>query len=102
MQSTIMKRSVVISGHKTSISIEDDFWNALREIAKERKQSVPHLLTSIDASRSHANFSSAIRMFVLNYYQNRVKNRQALEEFNFAADAPHGNGQSPPLVEELR
>ena len=60
----IKKRSVVISGHRTSISLENVFWNALREIASSRKVSVNQLVTEIDQGRS-GNLSSAIRTFVL-------------------------------------
>ena len=68
MKSTIAKRSVVIAGHKTSISLEDTFWECLRKIAKDRRQTISQLLDSIDADRRHGgngNLSSAIRLFVL-------------------------------------
>ena len=61
----IAKHSVVIAGHRTSISLEDAFWNALREIASARGQSLAGLIAWIDASRGAANLSSAIRVFVL-------------------------------------
>ena len=60
----IKKRSVVISGHRTSISLENVFWNALREIALSRKISVNQLVTQIDEGRT-GNLSSAIRTYVL-------------------------------------
>ena len=63
-QSEIRKRSVVIAGHRTSVSLENIFWEALRSTANERGISVNQLVTEIDAKRS-GNLSSAIRTFVL-------------------------------------
>ena len=65
MKSAIVKRSVVIAGHKTSISLEDGFWNCLREIAKGRGQTLSALIGSIDTDRQRGNLSSATRLFVL-------------------------------------
>ncbi len=59
------KRSVMIAGHRTSVSLEDPFWDALREIASERDRSVQALVGAIDAGRGGQNLSSAIRVFVL-------------------------------------
>jgi predicted DNA-binding ribbon-helix-helix protein len=61
----IVKRSLVIAGHRTSISLEDAFWRRLRRIAAERGLSLNRLAAMIDASRGAANLSSAIRVFVL-------------------------------------
>jgi predicted DNA-binding ribbon-helix-helix protein len=61
----VLKRSLVIAGHRTSISIEDAFWRRLRRIAGERGLSLNRLAAMIDASRDDANLSSAIRVFVL-------------------------------------
>lgn len=61
---SLIKRSVRIAGHPTSISLEAPFWEALREIAAHRGKSVNALLSAIDAERS-GNLSSAIRLFVL-------------------------------------
>jgi predicted DNA-binding ribbon-helix-helix protein len=66
MKSAIAKRSVVLDHHKTSISLEDDFWNGVREIADRKKMKLTELLALIDAERNHSNLSSAIRVFVLN------------------------------------
>jgi len=66
MKSAIAKRSIVLNQHKTSISLEDDFWNCLREIADERKTKLTTLLLEIDQARNNANLSSAIRVFVFN------------------------------------
>jgi predicted DNA-binding ribbon-helix-helix protein len=61
----VVKRSLVIAGHRTSISLEDAFWRRLRRIAVERGLSLNRLAAMIDASRGGANLSSAIRVFVL-------------------------------------
>ena len=61
----VVKRSLVIAGHRTSVSLEDAFWRRLRAIAAERGLSLNRLAAMIDASRGGANLSSAIRVFVL-------------------------------------
>jgi predicted DNA-binding ribbon-helix-helix protein len=65
MKSAIAKRSVVIGGHKTSVSLEEPFWNAVRAIADSQQVTVSSLLRQINLDRRHANLSSAIRIFVL-------------------------------------
>jgi len=66
------KRSVKIQGHSTSISLEEEFWTAFRMIAKERKQSASSILAELDRKRGRQNLSSAIRVFVLRYFQDKV------------------------------
>ncbi len=61
----IIKRSLLIAGHRTSVSLEDAFWRRLRGIALERGLSVNALAASVDAARGAANLSSALRVFVL-------------------------------------
>lgn len=61
----VVKRSIVIAGHRTSVSLEDAFWRALKDIAGETGCSLAKLITQIDAMRGEANLSSAIRVFVL-------------------------------------
>lgn len=76
MKSTVTKRSVVIGGHKTSVSLEEPFWTAVREITQARAMTVSALLHEIDSGRTNANLSSAVRVFVLEYVrQNAVKTR---------------------------
>ncbi len=72
MKSTIAKRSVVINGHKTSVSLEPAFWELVREIAKERKTTISDLVASIDCERAYNNLSSAIRLFVLDACKQRA------------------------------
>jgi predicted DNA-binding ribbon-helix-helix protein len=69
MKSPVVKRSIVIAGHKTSVSLEDAFWDALKEIAAQRKATLSDLVASIDSSRSQGNLSSAIRLFVLDHFR---------------------------------
>jgi len=64
MNTAVLKRSVVLNGRKTSVSLENEFWDALHEIANSRKISMPTLLDEIEHSRNTINFSSAIRIFV--------------------------------------
>lgn len=69
MSSPVVKRSIVIAGHKTSVSLEDAFWQGLKEIAVLRQMTLSDLVASIDTDRRHGNLSSAIRLFVLDYYR---------------------------------
>jgi predicted DNA-binding ribbon-helix-helix protein len=69
---SVAKRSVTIAGHKTSITLEDAFWSALKEIADRRDISISDLLGAIDSEREEGNLSSAIRLFVLECYRNQL------------------------------
>jgi predicted DNA-binding ribbon-helix-helix protein len=69
MKSPVIKRSIVIAGHKTSVSLEDAFWQGLKEIAGGRAMTLSELVASIDTDRRHGNLSSAIRLFVLDHYR---------------------------------
>jgi predicted DNA-binding ribbon-helix-helix protein len=71
MKSPIVKRSIVLAGHKTSVSLEDAFWQGLKEIAQSRRATLSDLVASIDTERQYGNLSSALRLFVLNHYQAR-------------------------------
>lgn len=68
-RSLIVKRSISIGGHKTSVSLESDYWQALRAIAGPRK--ISKLVQKIDAERDHDNLSSALRLYVLHHYIDR-------------------------------
>jgi predicted DNA-binding ribbon-helix-helix protein len=72
MSAGVTKRSVMIAGHRTSVSLEDPFWAALREVADARGQSVQALIGAIDAGRGAQNLSSAIRVFVLDAVRARA------------------------------
>ena len=69
--SGIVKRSVSIAGHRTSVTLEAPFWDALKEIAGQRGSSVQQLIGTIDAGRGEQNLSSAIRLFVLAAVRNQ-------------------------------
>ena len=73
MESPIVKRSIVLAGHKTSVSLEDAFWEGLKEIAKTSRKTLSDLVGSIDTDRKHGNLSSALRLFVLGHYQKRAE-----------------------------
>lgn len=65
-----VKRSVSIAGHRTSVSLEEPFWEALRDIAKARKTSINKLITEVDAGRApDTGLSSALRVFILGQYR---------------------------------
>jgi predicted DNA-binding ribbon-helix-helix protein len=71
LASPIRKRSVMLFGHKTSLSLEEPFWQALREIAAERGITTAALFNSIASERAPGNFSSALRVFVLEHYRSK-------------------------------
>jgi predicted DNA-binding ribbon-helix-helix protein len=71
--SAVVKRGVWISGRSNSVRLEDEFWHALGEIAEAKDTTRPRLLNKINQARSHANLSSAVRLFVLAYYQGSAK-----------------------------
>lgn len=64
MAGTIRKRSVIVAGHRTSVSLEPEFWTALRDIAEQRGLSINALVAEVDKGRN-GNLSSALRVFVL-------------------------------------
>ncbi len=72
MKSLVVKRSIVIAGHKTSVSLEDAFWKGLKEIASDRELTLSDMVGAIDAGRPNGNLSSAIRLFVLDYYRTMI------------------------------
>ena len=86
MKSSVAKRSIVLGGHKTSISREDAFWNGMKVIAGEREMTLSQLVGSIDASREHANLSSAIRLFVLGYYMKHAEQQPHATRHQSASD----------------
>ena len=72
MKSPVAKRSVVVAGHKTSVSLEEAFWNGMKEISEERGMTLSDLVGEIDTKRQQGNLSSAIRLFVLDYFKSRA------------------------------
>jgi|SRR5580700_2464007 predicted DNA-binding ribbon-helix-helix protein len=77
MKSPVVKRSIVIAGHKTSVSLEDAFWTGLKEIAAKRDLTLSDMVAAIDQDRQHGNLSSAIRLFVLDHYRGGGQNSRA-------------------------
>lgn len=72
MKSPVVKRSIVVAGHKTSVSLEEAFWNGMKEIASVRSLTLSELVGEIDGGRQQGNLSSAIRLFVLDYFRSRA------------------------------
>ncbi len=68
----VVKRSVVIDGHKTSVSLEDAFWTSLKDIASRQGITLSMQISSIDEKRRTSNLSSAIRLFVLEHFRTRA------------------------------
>ena len=73
MKSLVAKRSIVIDGHKTSVSLEDAFWRDLKNIAHTQQATLGDLVARIDGTREQGNLSSAIRLFVLEHFRNESK-----------------------------
>jgi predicted DNA-binding ribbon-helix-helix protein len=83
MKSPVVKRSIVLAGHKTSVSLEDSFWKGLKEIAGRRIMTLSDLVGTIDSQRQQGNLSSALRLFVLEFYRSQVpeiEGREGLRE----------------------
>ena len=72
MKSPVVKRSIVVAGHKTSVSLEEAFWNGMKEISGLRNMTLSELVGEIDGNRQQGNLSSAIRLFVLDYFRTRA------------------------------
>jgi predicted DNA-binding ribbon-helix-helix protein len=96
MKSPVVKRSIVIAGHKTSVSLEDAFWKGLKEIASDRDLTLSDMVASIDAERKLGNLSSAIRLFVLDHYRALIgaaTSEQAAPRVEVAGDARIGTAR---------
>jgi predicted DNA-binding ribbon-helix-helix protein len=95
VNSAVVKRSVVVGGHKTSVSLEEAFWNGMKDISRERGVTLSQLVGSIDADRHQGNLSSAIRLFVLDHFRSRAPNGGG--EPKRAADSLNAHsGQAAP------
>jgi predicted DNA-binding ribbon-helix-helix protein len=94
MDSTVLKRSVVINHHKTSVSLEDAFWQAIKGIAAARSMTLSDLVAVVDRDRRQGNLSSALRLYVLEHYRSRAQGR----------DRPPGGVEprQPETGQELR
>ena len=88
MKSPVVKRSIVLAGHKTSVSLEDEFWSALKEIAGKRLMTLSTLVESIDAQRQQGNLSSALRLFVLEFYRSQIPEVEGRERLRELTERP--------------
>jgi predicted DNA-binding ribbon-helix-helix protein len=95
MKSLVTKRSIVIAGHKTSISLEDAFWKALKDIALAQGATLSDLVATIDTQRRHGNLSSAIRLFVLEHFQARAESQTNNGSANNGPDDAASERQRP-------
>src|SRR6185312_10655140 len=86
MKSTVVKHSIVLAGHKTIVSLEDAFWEGLKDIAKARRVTLSDLVSGIDSDREHGNLSSALRLFVLDHYQKRAASGMVVDNSVRAAE----------------
>ena len=78
MTSPVAKHTVRLGGRNTSISLEDEFWQGLKEIARRHRMTVSELVGEINARRRHSNLSSALRLFVLEFYRSQIPDPLAL------------------------
>ena len=88
MKSPVVKRSIIVAGHKTSVSLEDQFWKGLKEIAGKRLITLSTLVDTIDAQRQQGNLSSALRLFVLDYYRSQIPAVEGREGLRNLMDRP--------------
>ena len=72
MKSPVVKRSIVVAGHKTSVSLEEAFWHGMKEISGLHNKTLSEQVGEIDSNRTQGNLSSAIRLFVLDYFKSRA------------------------------
>jgi predicted DNA-binding ribbon-helix-helix protein len=86
MKSLIVKRSIVIADHKTSVSLEETFWKTLKEIGIGRNMGLSAMVAAIDSERQYGNLSSAIRLFVLNFYRDQLDSGSREEAIGRIAD----------------
>jgi predicted DNA-binding ribbon-helix-helix protein len=77
MPSSVIKHSIVVAGHKTSVSLEDCFWNGLKEIARCRDLSLSNLVSTVEVERAETNLSSALRVFVFQHFHGGQSNGHA-------------------------
>jgi predicted DNA-binding ribbon-helix-helix protein len=89
MKSPIVKRSIMIAGHRTSISLEDAFWRGLKEIAAKHDMSVQNVVAAVHGGRHRGNLSSTLRLFVLEYY--RADNCGMTKQYREVGDQSAGD-----------
>lgn len=87
-KSAVIRRSITINGHKTSVSLENEFWHGLHEIADHEHTTIPLLVEQIDRSSDNCNLSSAIRLFVFNHLR-RESGTKVMRLFVLVPKSPH-------------
>ena len=102
----VVKRSVVVGGHKTSVSLEDAFWIGLKDIAMRRGLTLSTQIASIDTTRRTGNLSSAIRLYVLEHFRTRAASAMFIGERQTPSTrlTPFGSeiAATPPVLTEPR
>jgi predicted DNA-binding ribbon-helix-helix protein len=93
MNSPVAKRSIIVGGQKTSVSVEEAFWSGMKEISGARSMTLSQLVSEIDANRNQGNLSSAIRQFVLDHFKGRAV--APIGEFRPRASHAQGLAESP-------
>jgi len=93
MKSTVVKRSIVVGGHKTSVSLEEPFWTSMKEISQQLRVTLSELVSEIDTNRQQSNLSSAIRLFVLDHFKGLAAGPTG--ESRPRADHAQGLAESP-------
>jgi predicted DNA-binding ribbon-helix-helix protein len=96
MKSPVVKRSIVVAGHKTSVSLEEAFWNGMKEISGLRNITLSELVGEIDGNRQQGNLSSAIRLFVLDYFRTRAQAAGGAAAPPGAEASPRHDGPTQP------
>ena len=95
MKSSVVKRSIVINGHKTSVSLEDAFWTDLKKIAHAQQVTLSELVTKIDGAREQNNLSSAIRLFVLHHFRSEDRRMDVAKAHLSPAGAERAPASKP-------
>jgi predicted DNA-binding ribbon-helix-helix protein len=93
VKSPVIKRSIIVGCHKTSVSLEDAFWTGLKEIASARHLTLSDMVSAIDSERRLGNLSSAIRLFVLDFYRRQPSGLKARWQSDNPKPAPQGKDQ---------
>lgn len=94
MKSPVVKRSIVVAGHKTSVSLEEAFWSGLKEISALRNTTLSELVGEIDRARKQGNLSSAIRLYVLDFFRTRSHLAAEAELSRSRAAPAHADGKT--------
>jgi len=100
MKSAVIKRSIFTNGRKTSVSLENEFWDALHEIADRGNVALSAVVKQINSNRDNINLSSAIRVFVLNYF--RPVSRKEATKASYSGRASTNTGSVRARAEECR